>query len=173
MLKKPLIAAILSVLIVLASTLVSVHARLDPICADFRDKFHSSEIPKGLTQYCSYSTEILQLAADAKLQTREAHDSVEALHKALGEDSAAKLFSRYQKLSAAISDVKASLLRSELSEADRQALERLDAALSSAQTQISESDYNSRTSFLLRKELGSFSCFVARLCGVRLPEQFA
>ena len=173
MLKKPLIAAILSVLIVLASTLVSVHARLDPLCKEYWDEFRSGDIHEALLQYCSCSAETLLLAKNYGVDVHEASDCAAALQKAMDKETLSGVYARYQRLNQALSGAKASLLRADLSEADRQALDRLDKALTAAQKKIADCDYNSRVAHFLRKELGSFSCFVARLCGVRLPEQFA
>ena len=173
MLKKPIVAAILSILIVLVSSVISVHARLDPACKDLTREFRRGDICEALTQYCSFSAETLLLAKNNGVDVKEASNYTVGLQKALEKETPGKIYARFQQLKTSLNAVKASLLRAELNETDRSALERLDAALNDAQTKINESEYNSNAAFFLRKELGRFSCFVARLCGVELPEQFA
>ena len=166
MLKKPFVAAILSLLIVLVSSVVSVHARLDPACEDLKDEFRSGDIHEALTRYCSCSEELLQIAKSRGVDVKAASADAAALRKALDKETPGKIHARYQRLKSSLD----ALLRAELDDAaDRPALERLDAA----QRQIRESAYNSHAVSFLRKELGAFSCFVARLCGVGLPEPFA
>ena len=174
MLKKPIVAAILCVIIVLASTVISTHARLDPWCEDIKDIFTvSGGIADQLDKVCAASSGIIKMAEAYGIDSFEAQELCESLQVTTHLNSPHTLFTMYQMLCGKVNDLTASLKLKELSTRDSATLTSLLDELSSARSAISNDGYNSSVTFFLRTELGAFSTGFAKLCGVNLPEQFA
>ena len=174
MLKKPLVAAILCVLIVVSSTVISTHARLDPWCEDIADGFTAAGgIAEQLDAVCAAASGIMRVAEAYGIDCFETQDLCESLRSSTYVNSPHNLFMMYQMLSGEITDLTNSLKLKELSAQDDATLSVLNDELSVARNAINENMYNSSVSFFLRQELGGFSRDFADLCGVNLPEQFA
>ena len=176
MLKKPIVAAILCVIIVISSTVISTHARLDPQCEKIREQFLAAGgIAAQLEAVCDAGTGMANLATSydlSDMESIEALDLCVAFRLAINNADPSSLANLYSMLKAKLSVVNAELRRAELSEKDAALLESYTAQLEAAQTAISSDPYNSEV-MSFRKRLGAFSRGFARLCGVRLPEQFA
>ena len=174
MLKKPIVAAILCVIIVISSTVITTHLRLDSWCEGIRDVFTvSGGIADQLNTVCTAGSGIIKIAEANGIDCFETKDLCESLRLSAYTDSPHSLFLMYQMLCGEIGDLTNSLKRMDLSAQDAALLESLNAELDAARSAISNSVYNNSVNFFLRKELGSFSTRFAKLCGVRLPEQFA
>ena len=173
MLKKPIIAALLCVIIVLASTVISVHSRLDARCADVSDEF---SVPGGikdqLSALCTAGSGIIKLAEANGLDTATASGECDELRFELDYNSPSALAWLMRMMNREIDDLRMSLRQMQLSENDAKLFSEYETAYLAAQTAISEDTYNQSVNSFLRSELGSFSSFFARLCGVQLPEQF-
>ncbi len=173
MLKKPVIALILCVIIVISSTVISVHHDLDPRCDSVREGF--SEISDQLVTVCTASDGIIKLAEKYEIDefvTFEAGDLCSSMRFSIGDDDPAELSSLYRMLLTQVDSIRTSLKLKGLSDEDAKLYNDFESDYLSAQKRISESDYNEDVSSCL-KNLGFFSRSMARLCGVRLPEQFA
>ena len=174
MLKKPIVAAILCVILVLSSTVISTHARLDPWCEDVRDIFTvSGGIADQLENVCAASSGIVKIAEAYGIDCLEAQDLCESLRTSTHLNSPHTLFTMYQMLCGKVNDLTASLKLKDLSAQDSANLSSLLGDFSASRSAISNDGYNSAVSFFLRTELGAFSRGFAKLCGVNLPEQFA
>lgn len=174
MLKKPIVAAILCVIVVISSTVIFTHMRLDSWCKEIGDVFFvSGGIADQLEKVCDASVGISKMAEAYGIDSFEAQELSESLRMTTHLKSPHDLFTVYQMLCGRINDLAASLKLKDLSAKDAANLNSLLDELSSARSAISSDAYNNSVSFFLRTELGSFSSGFARLCGVRLPEQFA
>ncbi len=174
MLKKPLVAIILCAMIVLSSTVISTHARLDPWCEDIADIFTvAGGIADQLDAVCAASSGIIRVAEAYGIDCLETQDLCEALRLSTHRNSPHSLFPMYQMLCGKVGDLTNSLKLKELSAQDAATLSAMNDELTAARSAISESGYNNAVSFFLRQELGGFSRGFAKLCGVNLPEQFA
>lgn len=174
MLKKPIVAAILCVIIVISSTVITTHLRLDPWCEEISEAFIADGgIADQLETVCTASSGIIRIAEAYGFDCFETKELCESLRVTTHLNSPQNLFGMYQMLCARVSDLSGSLKMKELSAQDAASLDSYNDELSAARSVISADSYNEHVSFFLRKELGSFSRGFARLCGVNLPEQFA
>ncbi len=174
MLKKPIVAAILCVIIVISSTVITTHLRLDPWCEEISEAFIADGgIADQLETVCTASSGIIRIAEAYGIDCFETKELCESLRVTTHLNSPQNLFWMYQMLNARISDLSGSLKMMELSAQESASLDSYSAEISAARSAISADGYNDSVSFFLRKELGSFSRGFARLCGVNLPEQFA
>lgn len=173
-LKKPLVAFLICVIVVCASSVISVHAKLDRKCEAITENFSAAGgIADQLGTVCTAGSGIVQLAESYGLETAEAGDLCKALRYSVSTASPSTLARLYSIVLGQLNDLEASLRRAELSEKDAALLESYSAELKAAQSAISTDSYNSLVSGFLRDKLGSFGTGVARLCGVELPEKFA
>ena len=174
MLKKPIVAAILCVIVVISSTVISTHARLDSWCEEIRDVFFVSDgIADQLEKVCAASAGICKMAETYGIDSFEAQDLCESLRTTTHLNSPHTLFTVYQMLCGRINDLTASLKLKDLNAKDAANLNLLLDELSAARSAIGNDAYNNSVSLFLRTELGSFSAGFAKLCGVKIPEQFA
>ena len=174
MLKKPIVAAILCVIIVISSTVITTHLRLDPWCEEISEAFIADGgISDQLETVCTASSGIIRIAEAYGIDCFETKELCESLRVTTHLNSPQNLFGMYQMLCARVSDLSGSLKMKELSAQDAASLDLYNDELTAARSAISADGYNDSVSFFLRKELGSFSRNFARLCGVNLPEQFA
>lgn len=176
MLKKPIVAAIICVIVVLLSTVVSVRARLNPQCEAVSESFRSpGGIADQLETVCDASAGLVNLAESYELADFESFNSGDlcvALRVAINNSEPSSLMNLYSLLKANLSVITAELQRADLSDKDAQLLAEYSAQLEKAQAAISADPYNSSVKAFLQ-ELGGFSRGMARLCGVDLPQQFA
>ena len=174
MLKKPIVAAILCVIVVISSTVISTHARLDPWCEDIKDGFtEAGGIADQLDVVCSAGSGIIKIAEAYGIGCFETQDLCESIRATTHLNSPGTLFTLYQMFCGKLNDLTNTLRLKDLSAQDASLLETMNAELNAARSAISDNEYNSSVTFFLRKELGAFSAGFAKLCGVRLPEQFA
>ena len=174
MLKNPIVAIILCVVIVIASTVISVHSDLDARCAEISDCFSATGgIKDQLSSLCTAGNGLIKLAEANGLDTAEASGECDELRMELDYNSPSALAWMSRMLIRSIDDLRMSLRQMQLSEKDAELFKEYETAYLSAQTAISEDPYNNSVNLFLRSVLGSFSASFARLCGVRLPEQFA
>ncbi len=174
MLKKPVVAAIICVIVVVLSTVVSVRTKLNPDCDAISDLFRApGGIADQLTAICDAGSGLVMLAEDYGIEATEEHDLCQNLQLSVNRDEPSSLMKLYSQTCARLNDLKHSLKRAELSEKDAALLEEYTARIESAQTAISKDPYNANVRLFLNKHLGAFSRMMARLCGARLPEQFA
>ncbi len=174
MLKKPFVAAIICVIVVVLSTVISVRTRLNPACDAISETFRASGgIAEQLTAICDAGSGLVKLAEDYGIEATEEYDLCLALRLSASRGEPSSLMNLYSLSCARLNDLKHDLNRAELSEKDAALLEEYTAKLDAAQTAISTDPYNASVRFFLNEHLGPFSRMMARLCGVRLPEQFA
>lgn len=173
-LKKPLVAFLICLIIVCSSSVISVHAKLDPKCEAVTDSFSAAGgIAEQLETVCTACSGIVQLAESHGLQTNETGDLCKALRYSIPNTSPSGLANLYQFVLGQVREIEVSLRQKDLSEKDAELLEAYSAELKTAQSAISANSYNSLVTSFLRDDLGSFGTGVARLCGVELPEKFA
>lgn len=174
MLKNPIVAAIICVIVVISSTVISTHIRLDPWCDDIRDGFTASGgIADQLDAVCAAGSGIIKIAEANGIDCFDAQDICESLRTTTHLNSPHILFTTYQMFCGKINDLTNTLRLSELGAQDKALLETMTTELNAARSAISSDGYNDSVTFFLRKELGGFSTAFAKLCGVNLPEQFA
>ena len=173
MFKKPFVAAIICVIVVVLSTVVSVRVRLNPQCEAVNESFYrSGGIADQLTAVCDAGAGIVNLAESNGMDTKGAESYCLALRLAVGNNDKSSLMNMYRITSARLNELKVALQRAELSEKDAELLEGYSTQLDLTQTLISADPYNSSVKSFLQG-LGGFSRGMAKLCGVDLPEQFA
>ena len=176
MLKKPLVAAILCVIIVLSSTVINAHVRLDSQCEAISEGFSApGGIAEQLSAVCTASSGFVKLAEKYgvdEFDTFNVDDIATSLRYSVGNTQPSGLADLYRMLITETDFLRTSLRLKDLSEEDAKLYSEFEAEYLAAQNAIAGSSYNSSVSYYLR-ELGSFSCFFAKLCGVKLPEQFA
>lgn len=176
MLKKPIVAVILCLLIVLSATVINAHVLLDSRCEKVSEGFSApGGIADQLSAVCTASGGFVKLAEKYGLDEFTTSDAAElctSIRFAVGEAEPSELYDLYRILLTRVDELRTSLRLQDLSAEDAKLYDEFEAEYLAAQKAIAESNYNSSASHYLR-DLGSFSCFIARICGVDLPEQFA
>ena len=176
MLKKPIVALIICVIVVILSTIVNVHHDLDPDCEQIRGKFtESCGIADQLNVVCTASNGFVSLAKKYEVNEQSsfnAEDIATSLRFSVGDEDPNELADLYRMLIAETDKLRTSLWLKDMSAEDVKLFEGYEAEYLAAQNAIGSNDYNSEVSHYLTKELGFFSRMMAKLCFVRLPEQF-
>ena len=177
MLKKPIVALIICVIVVVLSTIVSVHRDLDPRCEEIRGEFtESGGIADQLNVVCTASGGFVKLAEKYEVDeysSFNAEDIATSLRFAVGNTEPSALADLYRMLLSETDKLRTSLRLKDMSADDAKLFDEFETEYLAAQNAIGSSDYNSDVTHYLTKELGFFSRLMAKLCFVKLPEQFA
>ena len=180
-LSNPVVALILTVIVVIGSTIVNTRVRLGKQCELITEQFysgHGSEIPvaDSLRSLCNASEKILLLGM--KYDVGDDGDTVkliELIRDALAARTihTASVYSDYQALLKSTFSLESDLARMQLSEADDTIYAEAQHAASDAKSQIDISTYNDAVRTFLKVNHRFPTPQIAKMSGVSLPETFA
>lgn len=180
-LSNPIVALILTVIVVFGSTAVNTRVRLGRQCEVISERFYSGRdsetaIADSLRSLCSASEDILLLGM--KYDVEDDGDTVgtiEQIRDALGGRSvhAASMYSDYQDLLKSTFALESTLARMQLSETDEINYAEAQHAASDAKARIDASTYNDVVRAFLKVNHRFPTPQIAALSGVSLPEAFA
>ncbi len=173
--KKP-VALVLCLLIVLGSTLLNTRIRLGGACRELCNNFYGpGSMAYQLGEVCSEGDTMAALAEANGVDASSLRRSVESLRGMLKqeEDNASHLYSGYRWLLDELSQARQQLFSASLNETDASQLRAAIDRLSSLQSAISSSDYNTQVRSFERSNSSLLTRFLARLAGVDLPVEFA
>ena len=174
LLKKPLVAWIVCIALVLVATLVNTNVKFGRLCASVTGEFYGTD---GIAQQLSE----LRADAEALANVSEGHGvDVKELRSAsyylqLGiqnQYGAAELYQDYDLLRTELTAVQQKLVGISMSAADQQTVSDCLASITEAQRAIAASDYDEQVRDFLRRYDRFPTRLLARLAGVELPEAF-
>lgn len=175
LLKKPLVAWIVCIALVLVATLVNTNVKFGRLCASVTGEFYGTN---GIAQQLS----VLSADADALANVAEGYgvdvDGLRSSSRSLQrgieyQHGAAELFQDYDLLRTELTAVQQKLVGFSMSAADQQTVSDCLASITEAQRAIAASSYNEQTWSFLRRYDRFPTSFLAKLAGVDLPEAFA
>jgi hypothetical protein len=183
-LKKKPIALLLTVLVVVVSTLLSVHMKLGSKCQSISDGFYDGvefngykqkSLDSHLKNVAAYADGLVTIARNYELDTDDVEDASDALKLALrySRGDASYIYFEYQELMKAVASLQDHLSRTELSERDADGVAQYTSSLIGAQSAMESAGYNESVREFLRSYDRFPSDILGRLAGVQWPEYFA
>ena len=175
-LKNPVVALLLTFVIVLTSTLVNTNLKFGRLCRDVTDDFYGED---GIAAQLSFlRVDAVALAAVAETNGIDAsslQNSADDLQRTLSFSSMSIgwLFQSYDALRKELTVTEQSLLGKSLSDSDAQTVQTLLDRIHREQDKISASDYNEDVRTFLRRYDRFPTHILAKLAGVEMPELFA
>ncbi len=182
--KKPVFAVILCVVLILCSTLLSVHIRFGAKCDRVKDALYTGVETNGYTQkgiashlqnIGAYAAGLVTIAKNYDIDTADVEQAENYLQMSLNysRDYASHIHYNYAELNKALDTMIDQLQRTELSERDADGVRQYVESLNGARSAIEESAYNEQVREFLRKYDRFPTDSLASLAGVSMPEFFA
>ena len=182
-LKKPVVAVLLSALIVIASTLVSVKIQFGAKVREVNDLFMDGMVVNGETQpgvaaslreIHQYAQELIPIAQRSGLDVEDVENASEWLRLSLqySTEDASYVHYEYTELSKALDDLRLRLDEADLSAGDRASVDTLYEQIADATAQVRASDYNDAVRAFYKKYAHFPTDTLATLAGVYMPMYF-
>lgn len=182
--KKPVVAVLLTIIVVIASTLLSIGIKFGNKAQGVIDGFYDGVYANGYTQNSiashlrninSYADGLAAIANNYDIDTSSIKDSSEDLKLALSYSygDASYIYYCYSSLMTDVIEIQDALGRVELNERDTSGVEQYSANISGARSSIETAGYNETVREFTR-EYGSFpGTSLALLAGVDFPTLFS
>lgn len=182
--KKPVVAAVVCVLLVAASTLASVKLKLGEKCNDVTDLFYTGvtvsnqlhpALAEQLISYCAVSKEISLIASSYGIDTEELDACCDWLDSAMkySPREISYIYYEFSGFSAALKKVVYALDACQLSDRHAALMTEYEQSMKSFDENIADSGYNDYVrSFRLKYERFP-AAYLAGLVGVTMPGYFA
>lgn len=182
--KKPAFALFLTVIVVIASTLINTNIKFGRKCSEVSDLFYEGVTANGYTQtpiaahlenIIGYADGLCTIARNYSMETGEVEDCNDYLKWSLqySDTDASYIHSNYTELCSALNTLIDQLERAELSERDASGVDQYKTSISGAQSAIGESGYNDAVRSFLRRYDHFPTDMLAAMAGVEMPETFA
>ena len=182
--KKRPVAVVITLIVVIAATLLSVNVKLGSKCRDVIGGFYDGVEYKGYTQkgiathlrnINAYADGLVTIASHYGLDTEDVEDASEWLKLALdySRDDIAYIYDTYQDLNKALVGLEYQLDRTDLSERDADGVQQYTASITGAQSSIESAGYNESVREFLRSYDRFPESFLGSLAGVKMPEYFS
>lgn len=182
--KNRVFALLLTVMLVIASTLISTNLKLGRKCSAVTDGFYDGVTVNGITQpaiaaqlrnICSSADSLAVLASSYGLDVQDVEDNSQWLKNAMrySREDASYIYYEYEHLMKALTALQIQLDRTELSARDAESVSQLAASVADAQSNIDGSAYNDSVREFLRKYDRPYTYTIASMAGVRMPEYFS
>lgn len=182
--KKPAVAVILSLIVIFASTLISVSAKLNNKCDKITDGFYSGVRYKGenhdaiaeeITSLCAVTDEIVPIASNYGIDTAALSDSCQQLRALVssGSRDIGGVYQVYSGFISALKDVEAQLHATGLSSRHEEAMSEYSDEIADCVDDINTACYNDSVREFLRKNDKFPTRNWADLLGISFPEYFS
>jgi len=186
--KKPVVAIVLSALIIISSSMLSVNLKLGDECRDIIHGFHDGVVVDGVLMPSIASQlriirgnadEIAYIAGNYGLDTEELTWASDDLRYGLlySESDASYLYYCYEELLSELRDIESQLsgssMQTPVSVKDIELLNGYFDEIKSAQELIEISGYNETVRQFNREQLRFPADFLGELAGVDFPELFS
>lgn len=182
--KKPAFALFLTVIVVIASTLINTNIKFGRKCSEVSDLFYEGVTANGYTQtpiathlenIAGYADGLCTIARNYDIDTASVEDSSSFLKWSLqyNDTDTGYIHSNYTQLSSELATLVDRLERTELSDRDASGVEQYKTSISGAQSAIGESGYNDAVRSFLRRYDHFPTDVLAEMAGVEMPETFA
>ena len=183
LLKNPVVAVLLSLVIVVASTLVSVNLRFGAKCQAVTDGFYDGVDSDGYRQQAmathlknigSYVDGLLTIAKHYDVDSAALQSSLDIFKAALrNQNSVSNLYETYTAMMRDESALEAALAQQELSDRDAEGYALYASEISGARSAMEITGYNESVRTFLLKYKRFPTDTLAALSGVSYPEYFA
>ncbi len=176
--KKPVVAVILSAIIVISSTLLSVNLKLGDECREIIDGFHDGvlmpSIASQLRTIRGNADEIAYIAGTYGIDTEELKWASDDLRYGLlySEADASYLYYCYEELLDELRSIEKQLGETTVSGQDKELLSGYFDGIESARQLIDISGYNETVRQFNREKLRFPADILGELAGVDFPELF-
>ncbi len=182
--KNPVFAAVLAIVVIIASTLINTNIKFGRKCRTVSDMFYEGVSIKGYTQtpiathlenIIGYADGLCTIARNYSIDTADTESASEYLRWSLQGSyyDVGYVYSNYTQLNDALNTLIDRLERAELSERDTSGVAQYKSSLEGAQSAIGESGYNEVVRSFLRQNRHFPTELLADLSGVEYPELFA
>lgn len=182
--KNPVFAVLLCIVLVIASTLLSVHIRFGAKADSVKDGFFIGVENNGYAQksvcshlqnISSYAAGLATIAKNYDIDTEDLEEANDYLLLSLNYslDYASYIYYNYTELMKTVNIMVDQLQRTELTERDASGVEQYVNSITGAQTAIENAGYNESVREFLRKYDRFPTNALAALSGVEMPEYFA
>ncbi|MED9994149.1 MAG: hypothetical protein U0I98_06050 [Oscillospiraceae bacterium] len=182
--KKPAVAVILSLIVIFASTLISVSAKLNNKCDKVTDGFYSGVRYKGenhdaiaeeISSLCAVTDEIVPIASNYGIDTAALSDSSQRLRALVssGSRDIGSVYQTYSEFITALKDVEAQLHATGLSSRHEEAMSEYSDEIADCVDDINTACYNDSVREFLRKYDKFPTRNWADFLGVSFPEYFS
>ena len=182
--KKPAVAVILSLIVIFASTLISVSAKLNNKCDKVSDGFYSGVKYKGekhdaiadeICSLCAVSDDIVPIASNYGIDTASLSDSSQQLYTLVssGSRDIGSVYQVYSEFITALKNVETQLHAAGLSSRHEEAMNEYSEEISSCVDDINTACYNDSVREFLRKYDKFPTRNWADFLGISFPEYFS
>lgn len=182
LLKNPVIAVLLAVIIVLSSTFLSARIKLEKASDKITDGFYQGVVYNGykrksissqLKNYSGAVSGLVSIANNYGIATEEASALNGELLSSLSEAQSdiSSIYRYYSSLDTAVSALERELSDAELNERDAEGVKQYTGTIDGANSVIAESGYNESV-YKYTSGRGALEKFFATLTGTQLPEVF-
>ncbi len=174
--KNPVVAVLLALLIVLASTLVNVHVKYGKLCRSVTDEFYAEAgIADQLSSIRMDAAVLAKVAERNGIDAKELTNAANHLQDLLSQTgvSAGRVFRCYDELRVELVSAEQKLLGVALSDTDAITVSDCISRIQNAASAISASPYNETVRSFLAKYDRFPTHMLARLANVSIPEVFA
>ena len=181
--KKPWVAVLVSIALVLASTLISAGTKLDRKAAEVTDGFYEGVTYDGykhpsiysqLSNLCGAADGIAAIAANNGIDCNELTKASNGLKASIStmHDNISAIYESYSALSGALSKFLLRLPEDQLSARELEGLEQYRQTVDGAASVIDEAGYNESVRSFKSTLLFPADVFMF-VCGVDYPEYFS
>ena len=182
--RNPIFAVVLCAILILCSTLLSVHIHFGAKCDQVKDMLFTGVESNGyarkgiathLENTAASASGLATIARNYDIDTEDVEMAVDAVQMGLrySMDYASYLHHEYTELGKAVNALADQLQRVELSERDADGVQQYLDTIAGAKKAIDEAGYNDQVREFLRKYDRFPTKTLAALAGVSMPEYFA
>ena len=181
LLKNPVFAVFLAIVVVISSTLINTNVKLGRKCRAVSDLFYEGVTAAGYTRpsiashlenISGFADGLAAIAHNNGVDAAEVEQDVDMLRGSVSSGDMFLIRSNYSSLLSALTKLVDALERASLDERDASGVEQYKSSLAGAQSAIGESGYNEAVRDFLRR----YDRFPSRQLGaaarVHMPETF-
>lgn len=181
LLKNPVFAVFLAVVVVISSTLINTNVKLGRKSAAVSDLFYEGVTASGYTRPSiashlenigGFADGLAAIARNNGIDAGEVEQDVDMLRGSVSSGDMFLIRSNYSSLLSAMTKLIDSLERASLDERDASGVEQYKSSLNGAQSAIAESGYNEAVRDFLRRYDRFPSRQLGAMAGVPMPETF-
>ena len=181
--KNPVVAVLLSAVIILASTLGSVKVKFGAKVQEVNDVFldgmeyngeRQASIASHLRTINHYAGDLLAMAERYDVNAEDVEEASEWLRLGLqySADDASYMYYEYDELSKALDSLGNRLSAADISQTDRESMDQIYADIADEKAQIHASGYNDTVRAFYKKYAHFPTDMLASLAGVYMPGYF-
>ena len=183
-LKKPAVAVVIAVILVLSSSFISVNAKLGAKCREVTDIFYSGmrynnefhpAIAEQLRSICTIANDLCVIAGNYDIDSQGLEDARSLVESAIvySANDAGYIYYEYSGLRSELKSMTDKLSQKELTARHSKLLTDYEEQLKTFEYNIDTAGYNEAVRAFLQEYDRMPTRFFADICGVQMPEYFA